>query len=1107
MLPEWTEPNNKILETLEENVTVDLPLPLASTSGISTSVISGSLPTGLRVEDNSIVGTPVQVVRTTTKTFVIRASSDDGILDRTFKFVVNGPDNPQWVSQEGSLPVGPNQVYFVLDSTPIDFQLLATDEDLPAGDQLQYYIKDGDGVLPPGLKLTSDGKIVGTIEPLIALDVNNREGGYDAMEFGDNPFDYGVISASGLDSFFYDLETYDFAEKTLAPKKLNRTYEFIVTVADNVSSTKRKFSIYVVGDDYVRADNTIMRSANGVFTADATFLRTPIWTTPKDLGRRRANNYQTLYLDTIDPNNTSGTIRYILQTINDDESDSILPPGLTLDSKTGELAGIIPYMPAVSKQYKFTISATRFDSDEGLVTIYGTFDKDTMSGSKSFRVAKLPQGTADGVDDINALVDQTIEIYGKAYTVKSIDDTDTEFDIITLSDILQPIGSYSVLKVTKNASVGDGYFFVETLPDASREFYENKTLTFGSTENLIEDVYPYIEYIVTPSDSSQYLEIDTNVTGTSGGPSVDAILANHFSYNDKDAYVTSVTDFGGNILEIRLNIPSTAENRNINFVKSAFHTSDSTSNNTITVETGDTFDRIKLDSLLTTSLSTTRQLSLGVVAGGSFQKTLPRAEIDIVESLRTFTVELIGEVESVITWKTPANLGVIRANRPSTLNVKAETDVVDTIVNYSLVDGKLPYGLLLKSNGEITGKVANIGTLENRGLTLIDGGQTTFDNKSLTYDRVFEFTIEAKDRFAYSATKRTFKLNVDDTDEKLYSNIFAKPFLNKNQRSTFANFVNDQNILPIRSVYRPSDSNFGVQKELKSLIFAGLEQSSIEEFSAAVSKNHKKKNFLFGDIKTAVAKNEGTNDVIYEVVYVELVDPAKPKKGKSAKSFKTLSKNKITVDSVMLEGTNDTNISGEEGGIGLSITRRDDTQILIPSFNGKINITKRDGTTVEIGTADGIPVLSAALQRYFINITSVTSTDLRSPWRFRPVNDTLTIDNTNINANQAADVIKYISNIDNMRDNIDAIGNKSVDFRPLWMRTSQNDNLEDIGYVFCVPLVYTIPGESQTIKENIENSGFNFAQLDYTIDRYIVDSIQGKTGEQYVFFADYSYNV
>lgn len=1103
MLPEWTEPNNTVLQTLEENVTITIPLPVADPSITTTSLISGSLPTGLRIDNNSIVGTPVQVARTTTKTFVVRATTDEGIVDRTFKLIVNGPDNPQWISSEGRLPVGPNQVYFVLDSTPIDFQLLAEDPDLPAGDTLKYYIKDGDGVLPPGLTLSESGKITGTIEPILALDVNQRSEGYDTLQYGDSPFDYGVISASGLDSFFYDLETYDFAERTLAPKKLNRTYEFIVTVADNVFATQRKFSIYVVGDDYVRADNTIMRSADGVFTADATFLRTPIWTTPNDLGRRRANNYQTIYLDTIDPNNTSGTIRYILQAINDDDTESVLPPGLTLDSKTGELAGIIPYMPAVSKEYKFTVSATRFDSDEGLVTVYGTFNEDTMSGVKTFKVAKLPQGTDDGVEDLNSLVLETLEIYGKAYTVESVNDTDPLFDTITLTTPLQPIQSYSVLDVAINAIPGQNYFYVNTLPSSSQEFYNGKTLTFGSTKNKITDVYPYVEYIITPSDSSDYLELNTDVTGTENGPVVTEILSAFLSVGSRDAYITAVTDLSSNIIEIKMFVPSTATNRNINFIKSCFHTSSSSD---VLVEYSGEYDKIQLDSNLTSSLTTDRQISLGLAVGGSFQKTLPRAELDTVESKRTFTIELIGEVESVITWQTPENLGTIRANRPSTLAVTALTDVPDTLVNYSLTSGKLPFGLTLKTNGEITGKVANVGTSAAPGLTLIDGGTTTFDNKKHTYDRVFEFTIEAKDRFQYSATKRTFKLIVDDTDEKLYSNIFIKPFLKSSQRTAFSNFVNDISIFNPRLVYRPSDENFGIQKELKSLVFAGLQQSTLSDFRIAVSKNHKKKNFQFGSVKTAIAKKEGTNEVVYEVVYIELIDPAKPKKGK-AKTFKTVNPNKITVDSVRIEGRDDTTIGGEDGGIGLGILQRDGTTKLIPSVNGSVVVITRDGTEVTIGTAEGIPVLSSSLERFFIQISFIIATDLSSPWRFRPNGDTITVDSANINANQSNDVKKYISNIDNMRDNIEAISDKSIDFRPLWMRTAQGDDLEDIGYVFCVPLVYTIPGESKTLKQNIDNSNFDFSTLEYTIDRYIVDSVEGETGEQYVFFADYSYNV
>ena len=102
-----------------------------------------------------------------------------------------------------------------------------------------------------------------------------------------------------------------------------------------------------------------MQVANGVFTADNSHIRVPIWLTPADFGYRRANNYVTLFLDVIDPNSLSGIISYSIQATNDDGSASTLPPGMSLDSTIGEIAGRVPYQPAVTKEYKFTIRAFR----------------------------------------------------------------------------------------------------------------------------------------------------------------------------------------------------------------------------------------------------------------------------------------------------------------------------------------------------------------------------------------------------------------------------------------------------------------------------------------------------------------------------------------------------------------------------------------------------------------------------------------------------------------------------------------------------------------------------------------------------------------------------
>ena len=121
----------------------------------------------------------------------------------------------------------------------------------------------------------------------------------------------------------------------------------------------RKFQIYLVGDDFLRSDNTIMQLATGLFTADNTYLRAPVWLTPSDLGYRRANNYVTLFLDVYDPTSNTGIISFTVKDSNADGSVSALPPGMIIDGTTGEIAGRIPYQPAVTREYNFTIEALR----------------------------------------------------------------------------------------------------------------------------------------------------------------------------------------------------------------------------------------------------------------------------------------------------------------------------------------------------------------------------------------------------------------------------------------------------------------------------------------------------------------------------------------------------------------------------------------------------------------------------------------------------------------------------------------------------------------------------------------------------------------------------
>ena len=76
------------------------------------------------------------MARDNTSQFVLRATYNNLISDRTYKIVVQGPDEPTWQTPEDLLPIGKGDAYFVLDNQLVDFQLTATDTDTATGQNL-----------------------------------------------------------------------------------------------------------------------------------------------------------------------------------------------------------------------------------------------------------------------------------------------------------------------------------------------------------------------------------------------------------------------------------------------------------------------------------------------------------------------------------------------------------------------------------------------------------------------------------------------------------------------------------------------------------------------------------------------------------------------------------------------------------------------------------------------------------------------------------------------------------------------------------------------------------------------------------------------------------
>lgn len=130
------------------------------------------------------------------------------------------------------------------------------------------------------------------------------------------------------------------------------------------------------------------------------------------------------------------------------------------------------------------------------------------------------------------------------------------------------------------------------------------------------------------------------------------------------------------------------------------------------------------------------------------------------------------------------------------------------------------------------------------------------------------------------------------------------------------------------------------------------------------------------------------------------------------------------------------------------------------------------------------------------------------PFRFRPIpENTVKTDSENISVDGATENRKYISNVTHMRKNIRAIGETELNFLPLWMRTSQPGQIDTLGYVKAVPLCYVKPGTSTQVLNAIRNADIKFNQFDFDIDRYVIDSTEGESSEQYILFHNYQHNV
>lgn len=226
----------------------------------------------------------------------------------------------------------------------------------------------------------------------------------------------------------------------------------------------------------------------------------------------------------------------------------------------------------------------------------------------------------------------------------------------------------------------------------------------------------------------------------------------------------------------------------------------------------------------------------------------------IVTTNFNFTYNLSNEITDNIIWVTDSNLGTIFNGSISTLSVNA---IADTELSYRITSGALPANLLILSNGEITGRVADQPTD-----TLLAQNEQT----------VFTFTVQAYSPiYSVVQSSKTFTITVLQEYTQPTDTLYIKAAPSINDRNILASLLDSTTLIPNEMIYRPNDIYFG---KASSIIYEhafGIYASNIDEYLAAVTRNHYWRNITLGEIKTAVAKNSA-GEIIYEVVYSEVID-------------------------------------------------------------------------------------------------------------------------------------------------------------------------------------------------------------------------------------------
>lgn len=220
-----------------------------------------------------------------------------------------------------------------------------------------------------------------------------------------------------------------------------------------------------------------------------------------------------------------------------------------------------------------------------------------------------------------------------------------------------------------------------------------------------------------------------------------------------------------------------------------------------------------------------------------------------------------------LSWVTDSNLGTLYNGQISTLGVQAVASDGSAVV-YSIVGGSsIPKSLYFnQATGDISGRLSF---------------QSTSSVQPLNQSTTYTFTIRATSVSNPAVyIEQSFSLTTVQKFTDPYSNLYVKALLPQTDRDEIIQMLNNSNIINPNYIYRPTDPYFGRAQDVVYQHLYGVPTSQLCEYINAVQLNHYRRDITMGQLQTAVARDANDN-IIYEVVYSEIIDNLVNAQGKS----------------------------------------------------------------------------------------------------------------------------------------------------------------------------------------------------------------------------------